>query len=160
MKGSPLSKEDALVYGGPLGIAAPWKVTGTKQSTAKRTVEFGLGIEPSAETECPRCGLRRPRRGMRRRRWRDLELGGHKTMLAADVPLGDCPEHGTVAAAVPWAEPGSPHTTRFEESVADWLKERVDRDDLARTMGLSRSAVDGIAERAAKREDSGARKER
>lgn len=152
-----LAEDEALLFGVFFELAEPWEVIGKKGSPAKGTVEFVLGMKPSDKAECPRCGRPRPRRGGRRRRWRDMNFGSLKTRLEAEVPLVDCPEHGAVEAATPWADPGSRITKRLEKEVAGWLKNRVSRDAVAHLTGLSRIAVDGIAERAAKREGAGAR---
>lgn len=71
---------------------------------------------------CSRCG-RRARRydsGDGRRRWRALDAGVMACYLEADAPRVACPVHGVVAAAVPWARPGSRFTIAFEEQAA-WL---------------------------------------
>jgi len=71
-------------------------------------------------------------------------------ILEADVPRVRCPEHGVVTTAVPWAEPGSGFTALFEALVIDWLKE-ASTAAVARLMGLSWNAIDGIMQRAVKR---------
>jgi transposase len=66
---------------------------------------------------CSRCG-RRARRydsGDGRRRWRALDAGVMACFLEADAPRVACPVHGVVAAAVPWARPGSRFTAAFED---------------------------------------------
>jgi transposase len=58
--------------------------------------------------------------GAGRRRWRTLDLGTTTALLEADAPRVQCPEHGVVVAAVPWARHGAGFTRDFEEQVA-WL---------------------------------------
>lgn len=58
--------------------------------------------------------------GEGRRRWRALDLGTIKAYLAADAPRVRCPEHGVVAAQVPWAHHGTDHTYTFDDTTA-WL---------------------------------------
>ncbi len=72
-----------------------------------------------------RCGLCRRRSpgfdlGRGRRRWRTLGLGSSVTVLEADSPRVNCPEHGVVVAWVPWARHRSRFTRTFEEQAA-WL---------------------------------------
>ena len=59
-------------------------------------------------------------------------------------------EHGVVTTSVPWAEPNSGFTAMFEALVIDWLKE-ASTSAVARLMGLSWNAIDGIMQRAVKR---------
>ena len=87
----------------------------------------------------------------RRRRWRHLDTCQYKTILEADVPRVKCPEHGRGwTTTVPWAEPNSGFTALFEALVIDWLKE-ASTSAVARLMGLSWNAIDGIMQRAVKR---------
>jgi len=71
---------------------------------------------------CGRCGKRCPGydQGEGRRRWRALDLGTIKAYLEADSPRVRCPEHGVVAAQVPWARHGAGHTYTFDDTTA-WL---------------------------------------
>ena len=66
------------------------------------------------------------------------------------MPRVKCPEHGVVTTTVPWAEPNSGFTALFEALVIDWLKE-ASTSAVARLMGLSWNAIDGIMQRAVKR---------
>ncbi|MEF8980187.1 helix-turn-helix domain-containing protein, partial [Thiohalorhabdus sp.] len=59
----------------------------------------------------------------------------------------NCPEHGVRQVDVPWAEAGSGFTALFEALVIDWLKE-ASIQAVAKQLGLSWSAVDGILQRA------------
>jgi transposase len=72
-----------------------------------------------------RCGICRRRRpgfdqGGGLRRWRALDLGTIKTYLEAEAPRVDCPEHGVVVVAVPWARHDARTTRSFDNTVA-WL---------------------------------------
>ena len=109
-------------------------------------VERKAGAQPC----CPTCSKPAPGYDSRRRRWRHLDTCQYKTILEADVPRVKCPEHGVVTTTVPWAEPNSGFTALFEELVIDWLKE-ASTSAVARLMGLSWNAIDGIMQRAVKR---------
>lgn len=76
----------------------------------------------AAKRRCGRCGKRCPGydQGEGRRRWRTLDLGTIKAYLEADSPRVRCPEHGVVAAQVPWARHGTGHTYTFDDTAA-WL---------------------------------------
>jgi transposase len=70
--------------------------------------------------------------------------------VIARVPRVDCPEHGVVQVAVPWAEAASRFTARFEALVIDWLLE-ASFAAVARQLQLSWDEVAGIQERAVRR---------
>ena len=72
-----------------------------------------------------RCGICHRRcpgydAGDGRRRWRALDLGTTRAYLEAEAPRVQCPAHGVVVAAVPWARHGAGHTRSFDDTVA-WL---------------------------------------
>lgn len=83
-----------------------------------------VSVRPRKATKrrCGRCGKRCPGydQGEGRRRWRALDLGTIRTYLEADSPRVRCPEHGVIAAQVPWARHGAGHTYAFDDTVA-WL---------------------------------------
>lgn len=100
-----------------------------------RTVIEDVGFEADDEVVVAHVRPRRPTKrrcgrcerpaagydhGDGRRRWRGLDLGTVKVFLEADAPRVDCPEHGVVVAAVPWARHGAGFTKDFEEQAA-WL---------------------------------------
>lgn len=76
----------------------------------------------AATRRCGRCGERCAGydQGEGRRRWRALDLGTIRAYLEADSPRVRCPEHGVVAAQVPWARHGAGHTYAFDDTAA-WL---------------------------------------
>ena len=49
------------------------------------------------------------------------------TLLDCGRPRVTCPEHGTIQVRLPWAEPLSRFTTRFESWAVDQLSECSDR---------------------------------
>ena len=100
--------------------------------------------------ECPECGQAASRYDSRSRHWRHLDTCRYETILVAEVPRIDCPEHGVRQVRVPWGEPGSRFTALFEALVIDWLHE-ASITGVARQFGLSWEAVAGILERAVRR---------
>ncbi len=56
-----------------------------------------------------------------RRRWRHLDTCQMQTILSAEIPRANCPEHGIHQVRVPWAEPGSRFTAMYEWVVIGWL---------------------------------------
>src|SRR5207247_9521701 len=73
-----------------------------------------------------------------------------QTRLHARVPRVECPTHGVVQSAVPWATPGSKFTLLFERLAIDWLREAA-VTAVARQLKLGWDAVWGIERRAVAR---------
>jgi transposase len=84
--------------------------------------------------------------GEGRRRWRALDLGTVRAYLEADAPRVNCPEHGVVVAAVPWARHGSRFTRYFEDTVC-WLAARTAGSTVAELMATTWRSVTSIVER-------------
>ena len=141
---------DVDLYTQILGIQAPWQVTDVEVDMPQGQVTVHVEREAGAKLCCPTCGQPAPGYDSRRRRWRHLDTCQYKTILEADVPRVKCPEHGVVTTSVPWAEPNSGFTAMFEALLIDWLKE-ASTSAVARLMGLSWNAIDGIMQRAVKR---------
>ena len=73
---------------------------------------------------CPACGRKCPvyDHPCDGSTWRSMDFGPASVYLVASVPRVCCPEHGVLAAAVPWARPGTRFTTDFAYSAAWMLK--------------------------------------
>ena len=99
---------------------------------------------------CPECDAICPGYDQRRRQWRHLDMCAYRTMVVADFPRVACPEHGVRTVSVPWAEPKARFTVEFESLVIDWLQE-ASVSAVARLMGVSWNAIDGIMQRAVER---------
>jgi len=97
---------------------------------------------------CGICGRRRPGydQGGGRRLWRAMDLGLVTAWLAADAPRVACPEHGVVAAAVPWARHGAAHTRFFDDTVA-WLAAACSKTTITALMRISWRTVGHIIAR-------------
>ena len=98
-----------------------------------------------------RCGLCRRRSpgfdlGRGRRRWRTLDLGSSVTVLEADSPRLNCPEHGVVVAWVPWARHRSRFTRTFEDQTA-WLTAHSAQSTVATLLRVAWRSVVGIVSR-------------
>jgi len=98
-----------------------------------------------------RCGLCRRRSpgfdlGRGRRRWRTLDLGSSVTVLEADSPRVNCPEHGVVVAWVPWARHRSRFTRTFEEQAA-WLTAHSAQSTVATLLRVTWRSIVGIVSR-------------
>ena len=72
------------------------------------------------QDDCPFCGKRRPgydRPTKRPKVWRGLDYGGILVEIEYHTHRIQCPEHGIITAAVPWAYPDSSFTREFDLTV-------------------------------------------
>lgn len=103
-----------------------------------------------ARPRCPECGrvcLAYDRRPVRR--WRAMDLGARRCVLEYAPWRVDCPVHGVVVQAVPWARcPASRFTRDFEDQVA-WLACHCCRSAVAELMRIDWHTVGGICRRVA-----------
>lgn len=140
---------DKDLYARILGIQLPWRVDDVELHLEAGEVVIRVSRERSG-LGCPTCGQAVPGYDTRERRWRHLDTCQYRTILIAEVPRLQCPEHGVVQVPVPWAEPGSRFTALFEALVIDWLQE-ASLAGVARRLGVSWDEVDGIMSRAVSR---------
>src|SRR6266699_3891738 len=124
---------DHELYATILGVQAPW--TGG-------AVDVWLARTAGAPAPCPECQTACPIYDHREREWRHLDTCQLQTRLHARVPRIDCPTHGVVQSAVPWASPGSKFTLLFERLAIDWLREAA-VSAVARQLKLGWDAVWG-----------------
>ena len=73
-----------------------------------------------------------------------------QTLIEAEVPRVNCPDHGVQQVAVSWAESGGRFTALFEAMVIAWLGE-APISAVAELVGLTWDQVDGIQQRAIER---------
>lgn len=141
---------DTDLYSKILGIPQPWSVADVELDTAEQQVIVHVRLDGKAPLRCPHCNKQSPRYDRRERTWRHLDTMQFRTILSAEIPRVECPEHGVVQIHVPWAEPGSGFTALFEALVIDWLHV-ADISAVARMLTMSWDAVDGIQQRAVRR---------
>ena len=116
----------------------------------EKEVQIQVVREEGSELRCPECDAVCPGYDHRHRKWRHLDMCAYRTVIEADVPRVACPEHGVHTVSIPWAEPKARFTAAFESLVIDWLQE-ASVSAVARRMGLSWNAIDGIMQRAVQR---------
>src|SRR5438094_600957 len=114
---------DRELYATILGVQAPWTVERVELDVAGGAVHVWLIRTEGAPAPCPECQTACPIYDHREREWRHLDTCQLQTRLHARVPRVDCPTHGVVQSAVPWATPGSKFTLLFERLAIDWLRE-------------------------------------
>jgi transposase len=105
----------AAHYGLLLGIKSPWRVNKADLKLEAQKVEIEVEHERAGQVACPQCGRACPRYDhTAERQWRHLDVMQFTTIIRARVPRCQCPEHGVVTAATPWAEPSGRFTLFFE----------------------------------------------
>lgn len=147
---SLLCMKDRELYSKILGLASPWKVMDVDLNVEKGEVVVKAAAKPSTVHKCPKCGKKCGRYDSRRRRWRHLDTCQLQTILEAEVPRVQCPEHGVHLVDVPWAERGSKFTALFEAVVIHWLQ-AASIAAVAEQLELGWSQVNGIMARAVAR---------
>src|SRR5262245_42767172 len=140
---------DKELYQRIRGIEAPWAVVDVELGSGAGEVRVHLD-HGGSEKACPECGKVSRGYDSRPRRWRHLDTCQYRTILIADVPRVECPDHGVLQIRVPWGEPGSRFTAMFEALVVDWLQE-ASISAVARQLRLSWDGVDAILGRAVHR---------
>jgi len=113
-------------------------------------IEVILSVPSRLQMCCRECHAQCPRYDKRQRRWRHLDTCQYQTVLVADVPIVDCPDHGIKQVNVPWAEGRSRFAAIFEILMIGWLKE-ASGSAVSRQLNLGWNAVDGIMQRAISR---------
>lgn len=141
---------DTDLYARILNLQAPWAVEDVELDRSGGEVRVHVARDEAAPLVCPECGQPVPGYDTRHRQWRHLDTCQLRTLLVADVPRVNCPTHGVRQIDVPWAEEGSGFTALFEALIIDWLQE-ASIQAVAKQLGLSWDAVDGILQRGVKR---------
>lgn len=142
--------DEKSLYAHILNLSAPWQVHSLSLDEKSGSVTVIVGIAEHTQLTCPTCGKSCSIHDHRRCKWRHLDTCQFTTLVEADVPRVDCPEHGCQTLPVPWAGPGSRYTLLFEAFVLSWLKFST-VDAVRKQLKLSWNAVDGIMMRAVKR---------
>ena len=140
--------QDRQLYEQILGIGTPWQVREVELKLAEREVHVYLGHGSAAVWPCPECGRECPLYDHQPdRSWRHLDTCQYRTVLHAELPRANCPEHGVRVVRVAWAEPHSRFTALFERLAIDWLG-AASQQAVAERLGLTWDEVHGIMERA------------
>ncbi len=107
-------------------------------------------VEPDEETRnrCPECGQRGRPVEHDVKRWRTLDVHGKRTFLEADLPRIQCPGHGKITAAVPWARHDDRFSRPFEEFAA-WKAAHMPWTRAAAELRITWEALANICARVA-----------
>lgn len=140
---------DTELYQRILGLEKPWRVRRVELKVKDRRVDLWLEHEPEAGWTCPECGLELAGYDhVGERTWRHLDTCQFQTHLHARVPRVQCPAHGVVQVAVPWAEPHGRFTLLFERLIIDVLLECSTVTGAGELLGLTWDEVQAVMQRA------------
>lgn len=112
------------------------------------SIVFYVHPTKGEQCRCGICGQKAPYydAGRGYRLWRTADIGLHKAELCADSYRVNCPEHGVVTAAVPWARHNSRYTRDFEQTAA-WLAMNCSKTALSQSMRISWNSVGPVISR-------------
>jgi len=143
--------QDHQLYQRILGIEAPWQVQRVDLKLKDGEVHVYLAHEDNREWACAECGARCPLYDHQpERQWRHLDTCQYRTILHAEPPRSQCPEHGVRVVKLPWAEASSRFTALFEGLAIEWLK-HASQKAVGEQLRLSWDEIHGIMERAVER---------
>lgn len=143
--------QDRDLYTQILGVREPWRVDRVELKLSEGEVHVHLTHDEGLSWPCPECGRdctlydHQPER-----RWRHLDTCQYRTILHAEPPRANCPEHGARNVRLPWAEPSSRFTALFERLAIDWMKV-ASQKAVGDQLQLSWDEVHAIQERAVAR---------
>jgi len=130
-------------------LPKPWEVTKVEENIAGESVRVWLRWPDGVKVTCPVCGAattvydRLPERA-----WRHLNVMQYQLELRCAVPRCECEEHGVKTVTVPWAEPNSRYSTRFEAFAVEVLLASRSVTQAAELLQLSWDGVQRIIDRA------------
>jgi transposase len=132
-----------------LGVEkATLRSAGLVEEKGEMVIVADVQIHRRHRYRCPRCKRKSRVYDLpyESRRWRTLDLGGHRAYIQMPLPRVECPRHGVVAAWVPWAAHGARVTAPFEAMVA-WAARHLPRTAVAEMLRIDWKSVGGIAKR-------------
>jgi transposase len=125
--------------------------------TGFELTQLGLAIDVAPATRRARCGCcggkRQAGYDARPRRWRHLDFAGMRVELRYRIRRVNCRRCGVTTELVPWAEPGSPFTYDFEDTVG-LLAQSTDKTTICKLMGIAWETVGAIVARVMSRRGS------
>lgn len=143
---------DAKMFLRALGVerAVFESITWEQDEPRAPTMVVHVRVLAEDRRRCPKCSAPCPGYdlGHGRRRWRLPDIGIGQAFLEAETARVQCPEHGVVVRAVPWARHNSDFTYAFEDTVA-WLSVRTDRTTVSSLLRIAWRSVTSILERVA-----------
>lgn len=115
---------DTTLYHHLLGLKEPWFVARVDLDVDAQRVDVWVEHPKRMQWPCPECGtLGSLHDHAAERVWRHLDSCQFRTLLHAEPPRVNCPEHGVLQVRLPWAEPRARFTALFEAFAIRVLKE-------------------------------------
>ena len=143
--------QDHQLYQRILGIEGPWQVERVDLQLKEGEVHVYLTHQDNREWACAECGVLCPLYDHQpERQWRHLDTCQYRTILHAEPPRSQCPEHGVRVVKLSWAEASSRFTALFEGLAIAWLK-HASQKAVGEQLRLSWDEIHGIMERAVER---------
>lgn len=153
---------DRELYQKVLGLSEPWSVSRVELKLAERRVDVWVEHRLGVKWQCPQCESAAKSGGepskeltcydhAEERVWRHLDTCQFQTHLHARTPRAECPDHGVVNVAVPWADAWSRFTLLMESWIIEVLRECATVTGAASLTSLTWDEVFGIMERAVAR---------
>lgn len=154
--------QDTEHYQRVLGLAEPWYVDRVELKLSDRRVDVWVEHQLAVKWRCPRCESEATSAGAsspeftcydhaEERVWRHLDTCQFQTFLHARTPRVECPEHGILNVALPWADAHSRFTLLMESWIIEVLRECATVTGAASLTGLSWDEVFRIMKRAVTR---------
>jgi transposase len=114
--------QDRALYDQILGLSSPWYVARVELNAEDQQVDVFLEHTVGITFACPECQAALSCYDhVPQRQWRHLDSCQFQTILHAQIPRVNCPQHGVKQVCVPWAEKGSRFTILFERFAIDVL---------------------------------------
>ena len=114
---------DVELYQQIVGLEQPWSVQEVELNIDEGRVDIHVEHPEGQRWNCPHCARElscydhSPERT-----WRHLDTCQLETHLHARIPRVQCPEHGVVQVAVPWAEERGRFTLLMERFIIQALR--------------------------------------
>ena len=124
----------------------------TVSSVSFESEQVTVGVRPRRRRlQCPESGCGYSTRWRADTRpadswWRSLDMGARKVIVTARLRRLDCPDHGVLVEAVPFARHRVRFTRDFEDLVA-WCASKTDKTAVCRLLRIAWPTVGAIVER-------------
>jgi len=145
------SLRDTQIFELLAGLSAPWTIDRTVVNADERCIDMWAAHPTGVIWRCPECAHTGPCRDHAAERlWRHLDCCNFEVYLHARIPRVACPRHGVRQVHVPWADPDSRFTRRFERFAFELLQ-TCTVTGCAVILGLTWDEARGIQQRLARR---------
>jgi transposase len=105
------------------GLSPPWVIDRIAIHKEDRCIDIWAAHPTGVSWRCPECTYAGPCRDhAAERSWRHLDCFNFQVHLHARIPRVACSKHGVRQVLVPWADPDSRFTRRFERFAFELLQ--------------------------------------